>query len=243
MKTHKLLLIALLLLITALCSAVEFPKPTGWINDYVGKLNSNTVNGLNQYVSELKSKTGVEIAVAIVPNLQGMDYEGYANQLYRKWGVGNAKNEGVLILVAVKERKVKIEVGYGAEGYLTDYKSSVIYNNIKGLLGADNYNDAILTGVTQCASVIATEHNVTLTGKYSMPQNRKRSSGRSIVSVIIFIILMIVTRGRILIWMMIFGGGGGFGGMGGGRSSGGGFGGFGGFGGGSSGGGGAGGSF
>ncbi len=235
-------LLSLLIFITAL-SAVDFPKPYGWINDYVNAINATDEAKMKDLISEVKQKTGVEIAVGVVPDLQGMDYEDYANQLYRFWGVGNKKNEGVLILIAIKERKIKIETGYGSEGYLTDYKTSQIYNNMKTYLnrGMEDYSRAVGYAVSMCANEIAREHLVKLTGQYST-RRKQRRTGIS-ASTIIFIILIIVTRGRILLWAMLFGGGGSFGGMGSGRSGGGGFGGFGGFGGGSSGGGGAGGSF
>ncbi len=233
-----------LLLFTSILSSVDFPKATGWVNDYANKIDPQTEARLSNLISEVRQKTNVDIAVGIVSDLQGMDYEDYANQLYRFWGVGNSKNEGVLILVALKERKIKIEVGYGSEGYITDYKASLIYNNMKTYLnrGMEDYSRAIGYAVNACASEIAKEHLVTLSGQYSTRNKQKRRGIN--LSAIIFIILVILTRGRILIWLMIFGGGGrGFGGMGSGRSGGGGFGGFGGFGGGSSGGGGAGGSF
>jgi uncharacterized protein len=241
-KFNRIAFCLVLLVVSLTLSAVSFPKPTGWVNDFAGKMNQSTIDKLNSVVSELKSKTGVEIAVAIVPNLQGMDYENYTNLLYRDWGVGNSKNEGVLIMIAVQDRKAKLEVGYGSEGYLTDAISYKIFNEMKPYLSNGSYSQAVIIGVSKCATVIATEYDVTLSGNHS---NKSQERKASIFPMIIFIILVIVTRGRILIWLMIFGGRGGFGGFGGGGRSGGGggFGGFGGFGGGSSGGGGAGGSF
>ena len=75
---------------------------------------------------ELEDKSGIQLVVATVKSLQGSDIETYANQLFRFWKLGEAKkNNGVLLLVAPKEHKVRIEVGYGLEGTLTDAASSV----------------------------------------------------------------------------------------------------------------------
>jgi uncharacterized protein len=251
MKFRKYIL--LLLVWIALSSLwAQFPKPTGWVNDFANKLSPEVVNTLNAQITELKEKTNVEVGVAILPDIGGRDYAETAVKLFRDWGVGNKQNEGVLLMVAVQERKIKIEVGYGSEGYVTDLISGQIYQGIAADLAQGNYDGGITKGVQALLSVIASEKNVTLTG---VPQfvaerqnNRPQSKAGSLIMVGIFIFLMIITRGRILLWLLIFGGGGrgrGNGGFGGGGfgGSGGGFGGFGGFGGGSSGGGGAGGGF
>lgn len=231
--------------------ASDFPKPTGWVNDFAGKLSSTVVDDLTGKITELKEKTNVEIAVAILPDISGKDYQETAVKLYRDWGVGNKNNEGVLLMVAVEERKIKIEVGYGSEGYVTDLISNQIYQQVASQLAVGNYDAGISKGVDLLLSVIATEKNVTLSGvsRY-VAENRVQGSRQqktaSIIGILFFIFLVIVTRGRILVWLLLFSnfggggrrGGGGFGGLGGG-----GFGGFGGFGGGSSGGGGAGGGF
>ena len=76
---------------------------------------------------DLEDKSGIQLVVATVKSLQGSDIETYANQLFRFWKLGEAKkNNGVLLLVAPAEHKVRIEVGYGLEGTLTDALSSVI---------------------------------------------------------------------------------------------------------------------
>src|SRR5581483_189452 len=78
-------------------------------------------------LKDLEDKSGIQLVVATVKSLQGSDIETYANQLFRTWKLGEAhKNNGVLLLVAPTEHKVRIEVGYGLEGTLTDALSSVI---------------------------------------------------------------------------------------------------------------------
>jgi uncharacterized protein len=184
----------------------------------------------------------------------------FSVQLYKEWAIGSKRDEGVLILLALKERKLRIEVGYGAEGYIPDAYASEVYNTMRSYLsqGSENWDKAFIQGSLMLLSKFAEEKGITLTGMSEYSQRATKNQARNglggIGFIILFIILMIVTKGRILevlIWMSILGGrggnwGGGRGGgsWGGGSSGGfGGFGGFGGSGGGRSGGGGAGGGF
>ena len=85
---------------------------------------------LEAKLKNLEDKSGIQVVVATVKSLEGSDIETYANQLFRNWRLGEAKkNNGVLLLVAPNEHKVRIEVGYGLEGTLTDALSSVIISS------------------------------------------------------------------------------------------------------------------
>lgn len=256
MKFKKQLITILFLILMISLSAVNFPKAHGWVNDYAGKLSQNTKSDLLKWITELKEKTGFEIAVAIIPDIGNENYNDYATELYNTWLIGSKDDMGVLIMVAVNQRKLKIEVGYGAESIITDsYSGRVKDEYLIPNLKKGDYDTGIKMTVAAISSRVAKNFNVTLTGlpKFShvrRTSSRKRKKSGSVFSILFFIFLMIVTRGRILPWLIIFGGGGSsrssgsFGGFGGNSGSGiDGFGGFGGFGGGSSGGGGAGGSF
>ncbi len=234
----------------------EFPKPTGWVNDYAGVLSEENKQELTLWLTDLKEKTDVEMAIAVFSDIGGQDYSNFATDLFRKWGVGNKKDEGVLLLVAIQERKIKFEVGYGSEEYLTDAYTAEAYRTMTSFLskGSENYNDAVKQATLLVVNRIAQFKNVQITGmpNFVRQQQTSRSSnkGASLIVIAIFIFLVIITKGRIFYWLMLFSilgggdrrGGGGFGSSGG-FGSGGGFGGFGGFGGGSSGGGGSGGGF
>jgi uncharacterized protein len=254
MKYRILILLLLLLLLGCLQAQTKFPQPTGWVNDFAGVLSEPVKQELTNWFTEVKQKTDVEMAIAIFPDIGGADYSNFATDLFRAWGVGNKKDEGCLILVAIQERKIKFEIGYGSEGYWTDAYTAEAYRNMVSLLpkGSENYDEAVRQSALLLLNRVAKEKGVQITGMpaYNLQDNAQSSGNKAstVIVVIIFIILMIVTRGRILYWMLLFSafgggrrGGGGFGGSGG--FGGGGFGGFGGFGGGSSGGGGAGGGF
>ena len=111
----------------ALAADPDFPKLTGRVTDAAGILAPDARQRIEDKLKAHEDKTTDQVVVATVPNLQGLTVEDYANRLFRAWGLGEkAKNNGVLLLVAPKERKVRIEVGYGLEGALTDALSKVI---------------------------------------------------------------------------------------------------------------------
>lgn len=232
----------------------DFPKPIGWVNDFAGVLSEENKQELTLWLTELKEKTDVEMAIAIFSDIGGKDYSNFATDLFRAWGVGNKKDEGVLLLVAIQERKIKFEVGYGSEEYLTDLYTAEAYRTMTSFLnkGNENYNEAVKQATLLLLNRISQVKGVQITGMPSFVQQQQttnpQNKAASLVVIAIFIFLVIITRGRILYWILLFSmlGGGRRGGDGfgsGGFGSGGGFGGFGGFGGGSSGGGGAGGGF
>jgi uncharacterized protein len=114
----------------AALAALHFPELTGRIVDQANILPGATRSGLETKLTDLENKSGIQLVVATVASLEESDVETYANQLFRAWKLGERpKNNGVLLLVAPKERKVRIEVGYGLEGTLTDALSNVIITN------------------------------------------------------------------------------------------------------------------
>ena len=89
-----------------------------------------TIADLERKLADLEQKSGIQLVVATVPSLDGQEIEPYANQLFRAWKLGEAKqNNGVLLLIAPNQRRMRIEVGYGLEGTLTDAVSSLIISN------------------------------------------------------------------------------------------------------------------
>ncbi|WP_267426969.1 YgcG family protein [Methylobacterium sp. GC_Met_2] len=111
----------------ALAAELTFPTLTGRVVDAAGLLTPDQRHALEAKLKAHEDKTSDQVVVATVPNLQGTTIEDYANRLFRAWKLGQAKtNNGVLLLVAPQERKVRIEVGYGLEGALTDAQSRTI---------------------------------------------------------------------------------------------------------------------
>jgi uncharacterized protein len=126
------LLLAAFLLIAAASPAADqpaFPALTGRVVDQAGILPPPAVERLTAELAAHEQRTGQQVVVAVVKSLDGRPIEDYGYQLGRFWGIGQKdKNTGAILLVAPNDHKVRIEVGYGLEGELTDAVSSVIIN-------------------------------------------------------------------------------------------------------------------
>lgn len=244
-------------------------QPSGYVIDLANVIQPETRAKISAIAGELQQKTGAQIAVVTVNSLEGETREQYAVDLYKHLGIGPKKtDEGVLLLVAPKDRQYKIEVGYGLEPAINDARAGDIGRAMVPSLRAGDYNAAILTAMTQIAQLVAADKGVQLAGVPNRPRPPTVSLPRVpwwlvflAIYIVFAIIRAIIRRGGggprsglrsrgfgvpPIIFMPGMGGGwgrgGGFGGSSGGWGGGGG-GGFGGFGGGLSGGGGAGGSW
>ncbi len=236
------------------------PAAVGFVNDHAGKLDEPTRARLEAFLDQLRRKTGAEFAVLIMPSTAPSSPSEYKVRVFQQWGLGGReKDEGLLMLVAIEEREVRFETGYGLEGTLPDgLQSRIFREEMAPSFRAGDWAGGITAGVLACAARIAAEKGVTLEWDGRELRYRGGREGTRwplMLVVVVFIIFVLLARsagghgggrrrrrGGWFIGPGGFGGGlgGGFGGFGGG---GGGFGGgsFGGFGGGASGGGGGGG--
>ncbi|MFZ0451977.1 MAG: TPM domain-containing protein [Desulfatiglandaceae bacterium] len=241
----------LFLVASTVCAERPFPKPMGLVNDFGEVISTAYRQKIGAVANEVLKKTGTAIVIVTMPDIGGAEYNDYANRLYSAWGIGKkGEDKGVLIFVAVKERKMRIETGYGAEGILPDGLVGEIRDTYMiPALRKNRFGEGIFNGTVAIARVIAKNAGVTLTGTSgtSPPAKKGRSRFTFLPLLILFIVFMFLPRRRGASWLFFLpfflGGGRGFGSGGTGGSFGGFGGGFGGFGGGMSGGGGAGGGF
>src|SRR6202158_2470653 len=148
--------VALVCCLVTAAFALDFPQLTGRVVDQAGVMSVDSRSAIETKLKDLEDKSGIQLVVATVKSLQGNDVETYANQLFRAWKLGQAqKNNGVLLLVAPSEHKVRIEVGYGLEGTLTDALSSVIIASaIIPRLKTGDFSGGIERGVDGIISVL-----------------------------------------------------------------------------------------
>jgi uncharacterized protein len=139
--------------------ALNFPALTGRIVDQANIVSAETRQTIEPKLADLESKSGIQLVVATVASLEGQEIEPYANELFRTWKLGEkAKNNGVLLLVAPNEHRVRIEVGYGLEGTLTDALSKVIITNaITPRFKTGDFNGGIARGVDDIITVLTTD--------------------------------------------------------------------------------------
>jgi uncharacterized protein len=240
---NKVFIAFLLILTCGKLFAQDLPaKPTKLVNDYTNTLSVSQLQQLEDKLVAFDDSSSTQIAIAIIKSVGDYDINDYTLQLGRKWGVGgNKKNNGIMIVVALGDRKISIQTGYGVEGALPDvYTNRIIENDIKPAFKAGNYYEGLDAGTNSIIKLVKGEY------KADAPKKGKQdnSSAIPILVIIIVIIIFIIKRGgrggggsqvmggrgvaNALFWSMLFSGGGRGGGFGGGSSGGGGFGGFGG---------------
>jgi len=226
---------------------VSYPAASGYVVDRSGIIDSAARGRIEGWILELKQKTSAEVAVVTVNSTGPLSIEEYAVNLFQRFGIGQkGKDNGVLLLVAYKDRHMRIEAGYGLEGAITDaYSSRIINTIIAPEFKEGHFSDGIEKGTAAIVTLIAKEYNIMVTG-VPQPVYQDQGSGSGWVALLIFCIFIsfFFSRGGMFLPILFYPGGYGRGGFGGGGFGGGGFGGgFGGFGGGMSGGGGASGSW
>jgi uncharacterized protein len=245
-------------------------KAQGYVTDFAGVIDSATNAQVKAICAEVDQKAHAQISVVTIKSLEGLEAADFANQLYKKWGIGyKGENRGALILLATGDHKYWTEVGYGLEPILPDGKVGGFGREMVQRLRAGDYSGGVLHLTAQIAQVIADDRGVKLESLAGIQENAPPRSSESpgdtdtsffpgAFFFFLLVFMALVGVARFFRGMHLGGGGwrsggyrgggywgGGFGGggFGGGGFGGGGGGGFGGFGGGSSGGGGAGGSW
>ena len=211
--------------------AVEIPaKPAARVNDYARVLDDAGKATIEGSLAEFESQTSNQVVVALIPSLDGQAIEDLAVRFVENWGLGQKdKNNGVLLLIAIRDRRARIEVGYGLEDRLTDALSRRILED--RLFPAFRKGDYAAGVLATCDGIIQATR-----GAYVVaPRKRKTAPLLSVLGPLTILIVFILIglkggsgmtgRGRRRYYRsgpIFWGGGGGFGGSG----AGGGFGGF-----------------
>lgn len=174
-----------------------------WVHDQANVLSPAVIAQIEGILKAERDSTSNQIAVLIVPSLEGEDIDGYAVRVFQEWKLGQEKKDnGALFLVSIQDRKMRIEVGYGLEGVLTDALSSRINRNqVAPNFRTGNYDQGILTGSIAIIQAIKGQYVNT-----DPPQLKRKRGGRSPWSTVILIIIIIAALSRKK------GGGGGMGG-------------------------------
>ena len=149
-------LLCILLAASLTTAFAQFPKPSGYVNDFAGVMSAPTRDELEALLRDLEQQTTAEIAVVTVNTLAGMSIEDYATGLFNTWGIGQEKvNNGVLVLVAPRDRAMRIEVGYGLETIIPDALAArIISENMAPYFSQNKYDLGIQLGVRRVAALL-----------------------------------------------------------------------------------------
>ncbi len=187
----KKILLTLCLLINT-CFAIEIPKLNTFVTDQANVISQVTKTEITNQLKQLKQNTGIEIGVFTIDTLEGYPLDQFGIELGRKNSIGlKDKDTGALYILAIDDKKTRIEVGYGLEGSLTDAATFNIQQDVKPLLKSSNYDQAISEVINNM--IAATK------GEYIAPPTKTSNSSDNIIGFIIyFVIFLLSVIGRIL---------------------------------------------
>lgn len=154
----------------------SLPAPTGYISDFAHVLSPSVEQQLEVLCGQVDRQAHAQIAVVTISTLDNdQTIEEFATELEDKWGVGNKEDRGVLMILVMKPRRGRIEVGYGLEGILNDAKVGDIGRSMLPAINRGDYDSAVPYGVRQLAGIIAQDAGVTLTLPAG-PQYRRQAA-------------------------------------------------------------------
>ena len=219
-------------------SRKPFPEPRGPVNDFAGVISPENHRKIEALTTQLLRATGVALVVVTMPDIGGEEYNDYANRLYSAWGIGKKdEDKGILIFVTIKERKMRIETGYGVEGIIPDGLAGEVRDKyMLPYLKQDRFGEGILNGAAALAAIVARHEGLSLENAAPVEATEEKSGGgASLAPLLFFIIFLFVMsrrgRGGLFLPLLLMGGmrprSGGFGSRGGFGGFSGGFGGFG----------------
>jgi len=236
---YKIILIILISLSLNFLSALAVPALSGRINDQAGILSTSEERNLENLLHETEKSTSAQVALLTIKSLQGENLEDYSLRVAEAWGLGQRdRDNGVLLLIALQEKKIRLEVGYGLESSLTDMKSGYIIRNIiTAEFRRGNFYQGIAEGLGAVTQIISGEADISAAELERYQKSQKKQGKTQIpVGLIVFLFMIFAGgfRGRrgglftaLLLGNMLGGsgrgrggfGGGGFGGFSGGGGS------------------------
>jgi uncharacterized protein len=161
-----------------------------WVHDEANVLARSTVSQLEQILKAERDSTSNQIAVLIIPSLDGEDIDGFGIRVAEAWKIGDKeKDNGVIFIISIEDRKMRIETGYGLEGVLTDAVSSRINRNeVAPNFRQGNYDNGVVAGTLAIIQAIK--------GTYKGDGPQRRRGGKSPWTIVIIIILIIIMSRR-----------------------------------------------
>lgn len=138
-------------------------EPQGYVSDFAGVIDAPNRQQLEDYCANLERLTGAQLALVAVPSLNGESVDQFALALFRKWGIGHKdKNDGVLLLLSIGDRRSRLEVGYGPEPIITNSNAGDVLRAMQPKLRAGLYGDALVQAANTIGTRIAQAKGVAL---------------------------------------------------------------------------------
>jgi len=177
----------------------DVPDPPRLVNDFTGVLSEDEVGALEKKLLAWEDSTSNQIAIVLVPDLGGMDVADYSVRLAEKWHIGTKKDNGLLLLLAMEERKSRIEVGYGLEGRITDAISRrILADYLKPAFREKRYYEGLDAATDRLIEAAAGEYRQESKGS----GKKQKAISWSAIIIVLVVLFLLSRRGG--------GGGGGF---------------------------------
>ena len=193
---------AVLVLCAATVFAVDWKalQPQGYISDFAKVVDPRSREQLSRYCAAVEKSTGAQIALVTIPSLEGEPIEDVANTIFRAWGVGQkSSNEGILLLLAIADRRSRLEVGYGLEPHLPDGFAGSVLREMRPALRENRYGEALIAAASIIGGRIAQAKGVSLDTRLPRPAQPPSSVGSIPWPVLVggfFLLLWLVRSGR-----------------------------------------------
>ena len=192
-------------LLAALALGADFAalQPEGYVSDFARVIPAQKKAELERYCKAVEASTGAEIALVTVPSLEGEPVEDVANLLHRKWGVGKkGTNEGILLLLSIRDRRSRLEVGYGLEPVIPDGYAGSVLREMRPALRSGDIGGAMAAAAQALGDKIAAAKGVKIGERVSRSKKpREGVAWEGLIPLVVsggvlFLVLFLANRGR-----------------------------------------------
>ncbi|MDD2851888.1 MAG: TPM domain-containing protein [Desulfuromonadaceae bacterium] len=188
----KIFFVIVMLLLPHLACALEVPQLRGRVNDYANMLSPDAAGRLEQLLADFEKSDSTQIVVLTIDSLEGESLEGYSIKVAEAWQIGRKKlDNGAILLIAKQERKIRIEVGRGLEGVLTDLVSGrIIRGDMSPYFRKNDYDNGIIAGVSSIIQVVRGEYQ-------AQPRDLKqgKNGANPVFTLLVFLLVAVVFLG------------------------------------------------
>lgn len=201
-RLNKIIIFLILLFLVIIPNkvyAIKSPTSNFYVNDYVNVLSEDVEDYIIEKSVKLYNADGTQIVVSVIDSLEGLSIEEYALEMFRSFGIGdNEKNNGILILLSIKDREVRIEVGYGLEGIINDGKAGrIIDNYMIPSFSNDNWQDGITKGYEAVFAEIVNKNGLNL------DYDKSYLDEEDDINKSIFLFFCFITIGEVLVYINV----------------------------------------
>ena len=175
----------------------RYPKPEGYVSDFAQVIDAASKSQIEAYATSVEQATGAQMAFVTIPSLEGEPIDDVANTIFRAWGVGEkGKDNGIMLLLSIADRKSRLEVGYGLEPILPDGVAGDVLREMRPALRKGDVGDAMIAAAGTIGGIVAHAKNVQLTVQPPPRKYRPETSDHVNIFLILGIVVLVLLFSR-----------------------------------------------